>query len=263
MGQIITNLGNFDEIVFNGRNKEYGAYIIRKKYNHSILMGLLFGLFVVFGVLVIPYISRWVKELNGKKEVVLQKQVDITLQEIVPEKEEQKIEFKSETHKIESIQFTVPIVTTEEVVEMTTIEDVQASNPGTVTHQGIENFEGLPEGYGNEEIVGNTNTEEIFTVVEQIPEFPGGEIAMYEFLNKNMQYPTIAKEQSIQGKVWLGFIVDKFGNISNVEVIRGIGGGCDEEAVRVISMMPRWNPGKQSGRPVSVKFRFPINFTLR
>lgn len=262
MSQAVTNTGSFDEIVFNSRNKEYGAYVIRQKYDHSILMGLLIGLFVVFSVLAIPYISRWISGLKGKKEVVLQKQVDVTLQELAPE-EEEKPEIKPETPKIESIQFTVPIVTTEEVVEMTTVEDIQASNPGTVTQQGLEGFMGLPEGDGNEEVIGNTNTEEIFTVVEQMPEFPGGEAAMYDFLDKNMQYPTMAKEQSIQGKVWLSFIVDKFGNISNVEVIRGIGGGCDEEAVRVVSMMPRWNPGKQSGRAVPVKFRFPINFTLR
>ena len=104
---------------------------------------------------------------------------------------------------------------------------------------------------------------ELFTVVEQMPEFNGGEEAMNKFLDKNLEYPQMAKEQGIQGKVWIGFIVDKFGNVTNVEVLRGIGGGCDEEAQRVVKMMPRWKPGMQSGKPVTVKFRFPINFTLR
>ena len=98
---------------------------------------------------------------------------------------------------------------------------------------------------------------------EMMPEFPGGQIAFDEFLNRNLTYPTMAKENGIQGKVWIGFMVDKLGNISNVEVLKGIGGGCDEEAKRVVEMMPRWKPGTQDGKPVNVKFRFPINFTLQ
>jgi protein TonB len=260
MSQAISRIGQFDDLVFEKRNKAYGAYVIRNSYVFHILMGLFVGLFILGSILAIPYISMFIKGLQGKKEVFVEKQVDVTLQEVAPE-EEEKPEFKPET-PIESIQFTVPIVTTEDVVETVTIEDVVESNPGTVTSQGIEGMPGL-EGMGNEEMVGGTNTDEIFTVVEQMPEFPGGEAALHDFLDKNMQYPTMAKEQGIQGKVWIGFIVDKFGNVSNVELLRGIGGGCDEEAVRVVKMMPRWNPGKQSGRPVIVKFRFPVNFTLR
>jgi protein TonB len=105
--------------------------------------------------------------------------------------------------------------------------------------------------------------EDIFTVVEQMPAYPGGEKALNDFFAKNLKYPVLAKEQGIQGKVWMGFVVGKDGAISNVEVIRGIGGGCDEEAIRVVKLMPKWTPGYQSGRPVIVKFRFPINFTLR
>jgi TonB family protein len=99
--------------------------------------------------------------------------------------------------------------------------------------------------------------------VEKMPEFPGGEDAMNDFLSRNLSYPAMAKEQGIQGKVWIGFMVDKFGNVENVEILRGIGGGCDEEAKRVVEMMPRWNPGTQDGKPVNVKFRFPINFNLK
>jgi protein TonB len=105
--------------------------------------------------------------------------------------------------------------------------------------------------------------EDVFTVVETMPEYPGGEKAMNKFLDENLTYPKDAIKQGIQGKVWVGFIVDKEGKIAEIEVLRGIGGGCDEEAVRVIAKMPNWIPGKQSGKPVVVKFRFPINFTLR
>ena len=104
---------------------------------------------------------------------------------------------------------------------------------------------------------------DLFTVVEQMPEFPGGEQAMNDFLLKNLKYPQMAKDKGIQGKVWLSFVVDKDGTIKDVEVLRGIGGGCDEESVRVVKLMPKWKPGYQSGKPVMVKFRFPINFILK
>lgn len=104
---------------------------------------------------------------------------------------------------------------------------------------------------------------DVFTVVEQMPEFPGGEQAMNDFLWKNLKYPQMAKDKGIQGKVWLSFVVDKDGTIKDVEVLRGIGGGCDEESVRVVKLMPKWKPGYQSGKPVMVKFRFPINFILK
>lgn len=120
------------------------------------------------------------------------------------------------------------------------------------------------EGGANTEMnTDTTKTDEVFVVVEQMPEFPGGQDAMNTFLDKNLKYPQTAKDKGIQGKVWLGFTVQKDGKVTDVEVLRGIGGGCDEEAVRVLKLMPDWKPGYQSGKPVIVKFRFPINFTLR
>lgn len=258
MAQAISaNYGHFDDLVFDNRNKAYGAYVIRKSYTFNIFIGLIIGLFVIGTVIAIPYIQSLFK---SKKEVVLQKKVEVNMENIEPLKED-KPEIKIEEPKMDLVKFTVPIITTEEDVEIVTQEDLQASNPGNITQEGDINFTGM-QGDGDE-TVGDTKTDEVFTVVEQMPEFPGGESAMNDFLDKNLQYPQMAKEQSIQGKVWIGFIVDKFGNVSNVEVLRGIGGGCDEEAARVVGIMPRWNPGKQSGRPVIVKFRFPINFTLR
>ena len=105
--------------------------------------------------------------------------------------------------------------------------------------------------------------EEIFQVVENQPEFPGGMSELYVFLQKNVKYPPIAKESGIQGRVFVNFVVEKNGSISNVKVLRGIGGGCDEEAIRVVKSMPKWKPGKQRGKPVRVSFNLPIKFTLQ
>lgn len=107
-------------------------------------------------------------------------------------------------------------------------------------------------------------TDSVNTVhIEIMPEFTGGQAAMNDFLDKNLTYPELAKQQGIQGKVWIGFIIDSLGNVTNVEILRGIGGGCDEEAKRVVELMPPWIPGTQDGKAVIVKFRFPINFVLR
>lgn len=105
--------------------------------------------------------------------------------------------------------------------------------------------------------------EEIFLVVESQPSFPGGDDALYKYLADNLRYPREAREAGIQGRVFVSFVVEKDGSISNVKVLRGIGGGCDEEAVRVVLGMPKWIPGKQRGIPVRVQFNLPIKFTLQ
>lgn len=105
--------------------------------------------------------------------------------------------------------------------------------------------------------------QQIFLVVENMPEFPGGEAGMYKFINKNIDYPRMAKESGISGRVFITFVVERDGSVTDVKVLRGIGGGCDEEAIRVIKMMPKWNPGKQRGKPVRVQYRMPIKFTLQ
>lgn len=103
---------------------------------------------------------------------------------------------------------------------------------------------------------------EIFTVVEQNPSFPGGDAARMKYLGNNIKYPQMARESGIQGVVYVTFVVEPDGSITNVRILRGIGGGCDEESIRVVKSMPRWTPGKQRGKPVRVQFNMPIKFTL-
>jgi protein TonB len=103
---------------------------------------------------------------------------------------------------------------------------------------------------------------EIFTVVEESPSYPGGDEARIKFLQENIKYPQMARESGISGTVYVTFVVERDGSVTDVKVMRGIGGGCDEEAIRVIKAMPKWNPGKQRGKPVRVQFNMPIKFTL-
>lgn len=105
--------------------------------------------------------------------------------------------------------------------------------------------------------------QEIFTVVESMPEFPGGQAKMLEFIATNIKYPPMARESGIQGRVFVNFVVEPDGSVSGVTILRGIGGGCDEEAIRVIQSMPKWTPGRQRGKAVRVSFNLPVRFTDR
>ncbi len=105
-------------------------------------------------------------------------------------------------------------------------------------------------------------SEEIFVIVESMPEYPGGISALYQYISDQIRYPTMAKELGIQGKVFVTFVIEPDGTVSGVAVLRGIGGGCDEEAVRVVKSLPRWKAGKQRGVPVRVRCKLPVKFTL-
>ena len=104
--------------------------------------------------------------------------------------------------------------------------------------------------------------DEFFMVVENMPEFPGGDLGLMKYIQKNVKYPPIAKEYNITGKVYVQFIVDKTGQVTNVKVVRGVDKNLDAEAVRVVKSLPKYKPGKQRGKPVRVMFTIPINFTL-
>ena len=112
--------------------------------------------------------------------------------------------------------------------------------------------------------LGNTaNADTVYNSVEKMPEFPGGEQAMLDYVSKNVVYPEEAINKGIAGRVFVSFIVEKDGSVNEVEVMRGIGGGCDEEAVRVVKSMPKWKPGKMKGKPVRVSYMMPIIFKLQ
>jgi protein TonB len=108
-----------------------------------------------------------------------------------------------------------------------------------------------------------TSNDKVFEKVEDMPEFPGGEQAMMKFVSENVQYPEEAKEKEISGRVLVGFIVEKDGSVNEVKIVRGIGGGCDEEAVRVVKAMPKWKPGKQDGKTVRVSYTMPFFFKMQ
>jgi len=137
--------------------------------------------------------------------------------------------------------------------------DVELVTPGDI----IE-VDDVTEGLIVPEVgeVENSDMVDVYTIVEQMPEFPGGEEKLIEFVSKNVEYPQEAKEEGVQGRVFVGFVVEKDGSVGDVKLLRGIGHGCDEEAVRVVKMLPKWKPGMHNGEFVRVAYQIPIHFKL-
>jgi len=138
----------------------------------------------------------------------------------------------------------------EEDIEDLEIEDSDANIDEDVKIQIFE----------DEEI---DDEEKVFVIAENMPEFPGGDVALFQWISRNIKYPMIAQENDITGRVYLNFVVNKYGEIENVKVTRGVDPSLDKEAIRVIKKMPKWKPGKQRGRAVNVLFSVPINFQLQ
>jgi protein TonB len=136
-------------------------------------------------------------------------------------------------------------------------EKLSETTVSTVTQEGEKEIELPPEP------VVDPDEGKIFTIVEEMPSFPGGENKLFEYLRNNIKYPPVARENGITGRVYVTFVVDRDGKIKDAKVIRGIGAGCDEEALRVVRTMPDWKVGKQNGRAVQVQYNLPINFTLK
>ena len=166
---------------------------------------------------------------------------------------------------METVKFVPPVVTDEEVPD----EEIPPPQEKlTETQVSTETQEGsgdiiIPDGTGNE-VVGN-EPEQVFTIVEQMPAFPGGEEELFKYLGKNINYPAMEKDNGISGTAYVTFVVDKDGKIKDAKIARGVRGGpgCDKEALRVVSGMPDWKAGKQNGRQVSVQFNLPIKFVLK
>jgi len=206
-------------------------------------IGLIISLIVAW--LAFEYKSYDKREIDPsllrQTEVVEEEMVEITKQE---EPKPQPVEVPKQTTQLEIVQDDVEV------------EDIEINAEIDQT-EVMEEYV-APE-VEEEEVV----EQEVFTIVEQMPSFPGGDQKMYEYLGKNIKYPQIARESGIQGRVFVNFVVEPDGHVSNVNVMRSLGGGCDEEAMRVVKAMPKWKPGKQRGKAVRVSYILPVNFKLQ
>lgn len=188
------------------------------------------------------YDKRQIDESLLNREVVLDEEmVEITKQE---EQKPQPVEQPQQTTQLEIVE-----------------DDVETEDLNI--NAEVEQNEIIEEYVAPEIVEEEVVEQEIFQIVEEMPAFPGGEGKLMEYVAKNIKYPQIARETGIQGRVFVGFVVEPDGSISNVKLLRGIGGGCDEEAMRVIKSLPKWKPGKQRGKAVRVSYQIPVFFKLQ
>lgn len=258
-GKIDIYTDDWCDMVFEGRNKEYGAYEDRQRSpkRHSLALIIAVAVFTI-GVSA-PVLLKALSPSKKNKNVEITSLADIKIEKPI----ENKIEAPPPPPPLKTtIKFTPPVVTNEDVPdEIKTIDDLKESkvNISIADVKGSDDANAVD--VADLKVV--QEKEEPLQFVEQMPEFPGGTDAMMKFLSANIRYPSIATEMGITGRVILQFVVDKHGKISNVKVLRGIGGGCDEEAVRVVKLMPSWKAGRQNGKEVPVYFTLPVVFTLK
>lgn len=264
---------DIDDIIFEYRNKSYGGYLLRKLYPSNMTKANIIATILFILGISLPSIINFVKKSLPQEETI---SAEVTLAEpppLDPKSPPPPPPPKAEPPpKRPTIAFVAPKVKKdEEVTEEVAPPDVEQLKDidiSTKTQEGVEN--GAPEGLEEAEPAPPApvleekieKPEEIFKVVEQKPEFPDGEAAMLKFIYSNIKYPPIARENGVEGTAYVTFVVEKDGSITDVKVVRDIGAGCGEEAIRVVKMMPKWNPGKQRGRPVRVQFNLPVKYKL-
>ena len=249
-----------EEIVFKNRNKEYGSYVLRKKYSRYLTISLIVGILILLSAAAYPLINAYLhkeKLLREKEKSVTAEMLNMPKEDLPPPPPPPP----PPEALVEKVKFTAP-----KVVEDTNVEsdfgkqDLLSQNKNTeVPTEEVQ----VEEKEVKTQVIEQKVEAEVFLIVEEPPTFPGGEAALYKWLGENLKYPEEAKELGIQGRVFVAFVVEPDGSTSNAVVKRGIGGGCDEEAIRIVKAMPKWGAGKQRGQPVRVQFNLPIKFTLQ
>ena len=265
------------DLVFEGKNQQYGAYVLRKetgKRNVKALVWVLIGIIAIFAL---AYANLAIQNAMKQNATI---DTDVELSKLA-QKKETKVERK-EPIKVEveqkvvekvksSVKFTAPEIKKDDEVkpedEIKSQDDLAKTNTaiGTFDVKGNDEAEGVVL-KANEQAIDEKPKEEetkVFDVVEQMPSFPGGEGELMKFLNSHIKYPVVAEENGIQGRVVCTFVVERDGSITDVKVIKSVDPSLDKEAMRVLKSMPKWIPGKQNGSAVRVKYTVPVTFRLQ
>jgi protein TonB len=263
LGKLNIFESNWVDLIFKGRNQSYGAYVLRKRSDEYTTKGIIFAIIFFSAAISAPVVVSYLESIVPKEKVI--KTTEVVLEEPPPiDKNEPPPPPPPEPPPLKStVKFTPPEIkpdvevpdepppTQEEMKDKEADVKTEEGDPNGVDQSLLETGDG---------VTGEENV--ILTFAEQMPEFPGGAEELMHFLHKNTNYPPNARENGVDGRVILQFVVGTDGKISNIEVVKGRGWGLDEEAVRVVKMMPPWKPGKQNGKPVTVKFTLPFQFKL-
>ena len=265
------------DLVFEGRNQDYGAYKLRKgttKRNiWSIIIVALAAVLLYLG-LQLQHMVEANRQVENTQAVELSALEQKKKEAKVEKKEQIKVEPEKVVEKVKSsVKFTAPVIKKDNEVkeeDEIKLDEVEKSNKavGAFTVEGNDEVGGEVL-KAKEEIAApeppkqQVEENKVFDVVEQMPSFPGGMGALMSWLNQNIKYPVIAAENGVQGRVIVQFVVEKDGSITDVKVAKSVDPSLDKEASRVVSAMPKWTPGKQNGSAVRVKYTVPVTFKLQ
>lgn len=265
---------SLDDMVFEGRNQEYGAYMLRKIYNKHVTRATIIAivLFVLF--LSIPLIKSLFQDEEAVKVAPVVKVVDLaappSVEKIVPPPPPPPDAPPPPPPVRSTVKFTPPVVKKDEEVvkeEIPDVKELTKTDAGTETVKGDPtappSLEGIENGTGPTGPVQEVFEDKVYIAVEKMPEFPGGQAAMFKYLSDKFRITSAAQRAGAEGTIVLSFVVGPSGAITNIEVMKGLGYGLDEEAVRVIKGMPKWSPGEQNGRKVSVKYTVPYRIVIK
>lgn len=279
MAKVDLTSNAWTDLVFQNKNKEYGAYPLRRNTGKRNLWSII----IMFLAAILGFSAfTIVKTIQANQKV--ENTQEVVLSDIVEKKEKPKVEKKPEIKIPEqqkmpekvasSVKFTEPVIKKDNQVKEDNQLKQQEDLNETTTKIGALDVKGNDEG-GEVLKVEKAEIEQpkpepqkvednkVFDVVEQQPAFPGGQGALLQWLSQNIHYPAVAEENGIQGRVVVSFVVEKDGSISNVQVVRGVDPSLDKEAARVVKAMPKWTPGKQNGQAVRVKYNVPVTFKLQ
>lgn len=277
MSKIDLISNEWTDLVFEGRNQAYGAYKLRKGTAKRNVWALL----IVGLAAALLYLGLQLQKMaEANKKVENTQAVELAKLQTEKKKEakvEKKEVIRQEPEKVveqvkSSVKFTAPIIKKDEEVkeeDEIKLDEVQKSDKavGAFTVEGNDEVGGAvlkaKEEIAAPEPPKHVEETKVFTVVEQMPMFPGGDAALMSYLANNIHYPTVAAENCVQGRVVVGFVVERDGSITDVSVLRGVDPSLDREAMRVVKSMPRWTPGKQNGSAVRVKYQVPVAFRLQ
>jgi len=253
------NAPAFDDIVFEDRNKEYGAYRLRKRYNRNVTISLLIGILILATAIITPYLNAKASENKSKRA---EKEVQIKMEKLDQPNEQAPPPPPPPpppTDVVQQQKYVPPVV-----VDSIRPEDVKQLMTADQAQTDVKNTEVVEvQQQVKEEVQEAEPEQQPFIVVEEMPEFPGGTVELQKWLMEHTQYPEIAKENNIQGKVIVRFCVTPKGGVSQVSVLKGVDPELDKEAMRVVTTLPPFKPGKQGGKPVPVWYMVPIAFTLK
>lgn len=274
MAKIDLTSKDWCELIFKDRNKEYGAYDMRldtpKRHNLATLIVIV----VVILVITLPMLIKFITPEKENKIVVN----EVTTLAKLPEAEIKRNEELQPMMKPttpppplkSTIKFTAPVIKKDEEVgeedEIKSQDELAARGNVAISIadvKGNDEIDGQDIADFKDFVAPEVEEEEVYIIVEQMPGFPGGEEALLKHISDHIEYPTMAVERGIEGRVTVRFVVNKDGYVQDVTVIRGVHELLDKEAVRVIQSLPRWNPGKQNGVAVAVYYNVPVNFTLQ